>query len=236
MIALPDWAKQVLKLEISARSLSAVADMPVPLRWGLWALVVVAMALALWVLVLRSDLAELERLQDRQTQLRVDYRDRLAQTLRLESLRQQRAQAEQDAKALEQHLPSRAQMEELLSDINQTGKRRRLEFDLFRPGQIALKAQYAELPVALRVTGRYADLGAFVADLAHFSRIVTLERITLGVAQKAQRAGAGSADKALLTLDAQLKAYRALEPDEQAQVQAQLKQLQAQAAKKRARP
>ena len=210
---------------------SSPANWPAPLRWGLWVLVVIVLALIVWFGVLSGEMQALKSLQGRELQLRAGYRDELARILSLDSLREQRAQAEQQVKALTQHLPTRAQMEELLSDVNQTGKKHHLQFDLFRPGPIALREQYAEQPVALRVTGRYADLGAFVSDLAHFSRIVTLANITIGPSQRAQRTGAGSAEKALLTLDAQLKAYRALEPEEQAQVQAQLEQARAQMAR-----
>jgi type IV pilus assembly protein PilO len=70
-------------------------------------------------------------------------------------------------------------MDALLSDINQAGLGRSLQFELFRPGQVSVKEYYAELPIAVRVTGRYHDVGSFAADIANLSRIVTLENLTV---------------------------------------------------------
>ena len=70
-------------------------------------------------------------------------------------------------------------MDALLSDINQAGLGRGLQFELFRPGQVVVKDYYAELPIAIRVTGRYHDIGAFAADVANLSRIVTLHGLNI---------------------------------------------------------
>ena len=91
----------------------------------------------------------------------------------------QREQVKQYVTQLEKQLPSKAEMDALLSDINQAGLGRSLQFDLFRPGQIAVKDYYAELPIAIRVTGRYHDMGAFASDIANLSRIVTLNNLNI---------------------------------------------------------
>ena len=70
-------------------------------------------------------------------------------------------------------------MDALLSDINQAGLGRSLQFDLFRPGQVAVKDYYAELPITIRVVGRYHDIGAFASDIANLSRIVTLNNLSI---------------------------------------------------------
>jgi hypothetical protein len=80
---------------------------------------------------------------------------------------------------LEKQLPGKAEMDALLSDINQAGIGRGLQFELFRPGQVEVKDYYAELPIALRVTGRFHDIGAFAADVANLSRIVTLHNLAI---------------------------------------------------------
>ena len=80
---------------------------------------------------------------------------------------------------LEKQLPSKAEMDALLSDINQAGLGRSLQFDLFRPGQVAVKEYYAELPITLKVVGRYHDIGSFASDIANLSRIVTLNNLTI---------------------------------------------------------
>jgi type IV pilus assembly protein PilO len=80
---------------------------------------------------------------------------------------------------LEKQLPSKAEMDALLSDVNQAGLGRSLQFDLFRPGQVVVKDYYAELSIALRVNGRYHDMGNFAADVANLSRIVTLNNMSI---------------------------------------------------------
>jgi type IV pilus assembly protein PilO len=106
----------------------------------------------------------------------------------------------------------------LLSDINQAGVGRGLQFELFRPGQTALKDYHAELPISVRVSGRYHDLGAFAGDIANLPRIVTLNNLNL----TALRDG-------VLALDATAKTYRYLDEEELA---AQRRERQAAAAKK----
>jgi type IV pilus assembly protein PilO len=94
-------------------------------------------------------------------------------------------------------------MDALLSDINQAGLGRSLQFDLFRPGQVIVKDYYAELPIALRVTGHYHDIGAFASDIANLSRIVTLNNLSITPAKDG-----------MLTMDATAKTFRYLDPDE----------------------
>ena len=106
--------------------------------------------------------------------LREDYKKKLAQAVNLEALKKQREQVQQYVTQLEKQLPSKAEMDALLSDINQAGLGRSLNFELFRPGQVSVKEYYAELPIAVRVTGRFHDVGSFAADIANLSRIVTL--------------------------------------------------------------
>jgi type IV pilus assembly protein PilO len=94
-------------------------------------------------------------------------------------------------------------MDALLSDINQAGLGRSLTFELFRPGSVGVKEYYAELPIALRVTGRFHDVGAFAADIANLSRIVTLNNITVTPAKDGT-----------LVMDATAKTFRYLDQDE----------------------
>jgi type IV pilus assembly protein PilO len=100
-------------------------------------------------------------------------------------------------------LPSKAEMDALLSDINQAGLGRSLQFDLFRPGQVSVKEYYAELPIAIRVTGRYHDIGAFAGDVSNLSRIVTLNNLTIVPARDGT-----------LAMDATAKTFRYLDGNE----------------------
>ena len=128
---------------------------------------------------------------------------KLGKAVNLGVLKKQREQVLQYVTQLEKQLPSKAEMDALLSDINQAGLGRSLQFDLFKPGQVAVKEYYAELPITLRVTGKYHDIGAFASDIANLSRIVTLNNLTI----------APGAAKSL-TLDATAKTFRYLDPEE----------------------
>jgi type IV pilus assembly protein PilO len=108
--------------------------------------------------------------------------------------------------ALLKQLPNKSEVESLLVEINQAGMGRGLQFELFKPGQEIVKDFYAELPIAVRLTGNYHEFGAFAGDIGRLSRIVTLNNITI-VAQA--KGGA-------LTLDAVTKTFRYLDEEEMA--------------------
>jgi len=127
----------------------------------------------------------------------------LTKAVNLEALKKQREQVQQYVTQLEKQLPSKAEMDALLSDINQAGIGRSLQFDLFRPGQVLVREYYAELPISVRVTGRYHDIGSFAADISNLSRIVTLNNMTIVPAKD----GA-------LAMDAIAKTFRYLDNDE----------------------
>jgi type IV pilus assembly protein PilO len=166
--------------------------------------VTVGIVVALWFAWLTGSAEELEAEQKKEVGLREDYRKKYTQAVNLDALRKQREQVQQYVTQLEKQLPSKAEMDALLSDINQAGLGRSLTFELFRPGQVSVKEYYAELPIAVRVQGRYNDIGSFASDIAHLSRIVTLNNLDL-----AQAAGGGA-----LVLDATAKTFRYLDPDE----------------------
>ena len=151
---------------------------PVP-RYALCVVVTALVLVALWFVWLTNSNDELEAERAKEVALRADYQKKVAQAANLELLKKQREQVQQYVTLLEKQLPSKAEMDALLSDINQAGLGRSLQFELFRPGQIIVKDYYAELPIAVRVTGRYHDMGAFAADVANLSRIVTLNNLAV---------------------------------------------------------
>lgn len=148
-------------------------------RYSMLLAVVVAVVAGLWFAWLTDSELELEAEQAKEVKLREDYKFKLAKAVNLEVLRKQREQVLQYVTQLEKQLPSKAEMDALLSDINQAGLGRSLQFDLFRPGQVFVREYYAELPISLRVTGRYHDMGAFASDIANLSRIVTLNNLSI---------------------------------------------------------
>jgi type IV pilus assembly protein PilO len=103
-------------------------------------------------------------------------------------------------------------MDALLSDINQAGLGRGLQFELFRPGQVVVKDYYAELPISVRVAGRFHDIGSFTADVANLSRIVTLHNLTIGPGPGQNAAAAASSG--LLAMEATARTYRYLDKEE----------------------
>ncbi len=144
-------------------------------RLALCLFVTAAIVVALWFVWLNGSADELDAQRKKEVALREDYSKKLAQAV----------------------------MDALLSDINQAGLGRSLNFELFRPGSVSVKEYYAELPIALRVTGRFHDVGAFAADVANLSRIVTLNNIAVLPAKDGT-----------LTLDATAKTFRYLDRDE----------------------
>jgi type IV pilus assembly protein PilO len=186
-------------------------------RLTVWIAVILACAVAGKFLLWDQQSEELERLRAEEQTLKDQYRAKLQQAINLDELRRQKELVSQYVLMLEKQLPSKAEMDQLLSDINQAGIGRGLQFELFRPGQTSVKDYYAELSISVRVSGRYHDLGAFASDIANLPRIVTLNNLNLN----AQREG-------VLALDATAKTYRYLDEEELA---AQRKARQ-QAAKK----
>ncbi len=178
---------------------------PVVPRVLLCLLIAAGVAVALWFAKLTDYEAELESERAKEVALREDYQKKLVKAVSLDALKKQREQIQQYVVQLEKQLPSKAEMAALLSDINQAGLGRSLQFELFRPGQVVVREYYAELPIAVRVTGKYHDIGAFASDIAHLSRIVTLNNIALAPAAK---------DPGTLSLDATARTFRYLDPDE----------------------
>ncbi len=172
-------------------------------RYALFLVVAVAVVVALWFAWLSGSDELLQQEQEKEVKLRVDYKTKLTKAVNLEVLKKQREQVQQYVTQLEKQLPSKAEMDALLSDINQAGLGRSLQFDLFRPGQVAVKDYYAELPIAIKVSGRYHDIGAFASDIANLSRIVTLNNLTI----------VPRADGTLV-LDSTAKTFRYLDQDE----------------------
>jgi type IV pilus assembly protein PilO len=165
-----------------------------------------AIVVALWFVWLSSVDDELEAERKKEVALRADFSKKLGEAVNLEALKKQREQVQQYVTQLEKQLPSKAEMDALLSDINQAGLGRSLNFDLFRPGQVSVREYYAELPIAVRVTGRFHDIGSFASDIANLSRIVTLNNVAI--------TPGGPKDSGLLVMDATAKTYRYLDQDE----------------------
>ena len=156
-----------------------------------------------WFFYWSPQFDDLSRGQQEEKALQDGYKVRIQQSINLDGLRKQKWQVAQYVSSLEKQLPSKAEMDALLSDINQAGLGRGLQFELFRPGQAVAKDYYAELPIEIKLTGNYHDIGAFVSDIAHLNRIVTLKNLNVTAGKD------GS-----LGLEVIAKTFRYLDPEE----------------------
>ena len=199
-----------LKSQFSGLDPNDPSQWPALPRNLLFVAVCAAVIAGLWFAWLKTSDEELIAEKAREVALREDYRTKLVQAVNLDALKKQLEQVQQYVTQLEKQLPSKAEMDALLSDINQAGLGRSLQFELFRPGQVSVKEYYAELPIAVRVTGTYHDIGLFAADIANLSRIVTLNNLTLTPVK--DREG-------LLTMDCTAKTFRYLDQEEVAMQQ-----------------
>ena len=165
----------------------------------IFVLIIVVGALLDW----RDQLDTLDRAQSQEVKLRESYASKKAKAVNLELYVQQQREIEQSFGALLKQLPNKSEMDALLTDINQAGLGRGLQFELFKPAtQERLADFYAELPIAVKVTGRNHDMGAFASDVAQLPRIVTLNDIAI------------ANNQGILTMDAVAKTFRYLDEDE----------------------
>ena len=154
----------------------------------------------------QGQIEHLEAGRAEQEKLKQEYLNKKRQAVNLDLHRQQLAEIDRQFGALLKQLPNRAEMDSLLQDINQAGLGRGLQFELFKPGADAVKEFYAEMPIDIRVTGGYHELGEFASDVARMPRIVTLNNIAM------------EADKdGRLKLEAKAVTYRYLDEEEMAQ-------------------
>jgi type IV pilus assembly protein PilO len=177
---------------------------PVLPRSVLLFFIVVGVLVAAWAGYWRGQLEELDAGRAREVKLRAEYVDKLKQAVNLEVLRKQKEEVTQYVSALEKQLPSKAEMDALLSDINQAGVGRGLQFELFKPGQVVVREFYAELPISIKLVGNYHDLGAFASDVSNLARIVTLNDININLQDKTGQ----------LMLEAVAKTFRYLDSEE----------------------
>ncbi|MDH5208051.1 MAG: type 4a pilus biogenesis protein PilO [Burkholderiaceae bacterium] len=196
-------ASRDLLSQFQGLTLDNVGGWPMAPRVALWLFVIAACAVGGWFGLWSGQKDQLEQLAAEEVKLKDEYKSKLQQAINLDELRKQREQVSQYVLTLEKQLPSKSEMDALLSDINQAGVGRGLDFELFRPGQTNVREYYAELPITVKVSGKYHDLGAFASDIANLPRIVTLNNMSIGVGKGGQ-----------LNLDATAKTYRYLDQDE----------------------
>jgi len=187
-----------------------------PKNAGSWPLPIQLVTLLLIVLLVvglgfwfdwRNQLSELDSLRERETTLRNSFVEKRRQAVNLPIFQAQLKDIEQSFGVLLRQLPNRSEMDALLTDINQAGLGRGLQFELFRPApQETFSEFYAELPINIRLSGSYQELGQFAADIARLPRIVTLNDISVSSGRDGQ-----------LSMEAVAKTFRYLDDNELAQ-------------------
>ena len=154
----------------------------------------------------QGQMEELVAGAEQEAKLKDEYKGKKQLAVNLDLYRQQLREIDSSFGALLKQLPNKSQMDALLVDINQAGLGRGLQFELFKPApNETVKEFYAELPVSVRVTGSYHDMGQFASDIAQLSRIVTLNDISITVASK---------DASMLAMDTSAKTFRYLDEEE----------------------
>jgi type IV pilus assembly protein PilO len=178
--------------------------------WGAGPKILVLLAILVGVPVAgffmfnQGQIEELEAGQLKETKLKQEYVQKKKQAINLDLHRQQLREIDTQFGALLKQLPNKSQMDALLVDINQAGLGRGLQFELFKPAGAEMRREfYAELPIDVRVTGTYHDMGAFASDVGQLSRIVTLKDVSIAAGKDG-----------VLTMDAIARTFRYLDDDE----------------------
>lgn len=189
--------------EINKLDLKTLADWPLPTKLVALGLLCVAIVMAGWWFDWRSGMETLGAAKQKETELRGVFTTKKNQAINLDAYKKQLADIEQAFGVLLKQLPNKQEMDALITDVNQAGLGRGLQFELFKPEAETVSEFYAETPIRVKVTGGYHDIAAFVSDVSKLSRIVTLQDIAM---EPAKDGGLG--------MDATVKTYRYLDDDE----------------------
>jgi len=177
---------------------------PWPVKAGALVLLFVAIQVAAYFVFWQSQSDEIEKGRQEVEKQKATFLEKKKLAVNLEAYKQQRVEIEQSFGALLKQLPNKSEMDALLIDINQAGLGRGLAFELFRPAEKENFTEfYAELPVSIKVTGNYHDLGAFASDVAKMPRIVLLTDLKIDPPKDGT-----------LTMEAVAKTYRYLDEEE----------------------
>jgi type IV pilus assembly protein PilO len=210
-------------------------NLPMPVKAVLLTVVFVLLMALGYYFLLSPALETLDQEKAKEQQLRDVFFAKKSQAINLEAYRAQMVEIEKTFGALLRQLPDKSQIDGLLTDINQAGLSRGLEFELFKPGSETQAEFYAEMPIAIKVVGAYHDLGAFASDISKLSRIVTISNVAVvpqGSSKDSKPADAKVANASgMLVMEAVAKTYRYLDAEEIAAKQKALKAEKAAKAK-----
>ncbi|MFA6040776.1 MAG: type 4a pilus biogenesis protein PilO [Methylophilus sp.] len=206
--------------DINNIDIKNIGRLPFGIKLALLAILSLLIVAVSYLLLWSPAIDELDQSVAKETELRQVFSIKKGQAIKLEAYRQQMVDIEKTFGVLLKQLPDKSEMDGLLSDINQAGLGRGLEFDLFKPGQEVVADFYAEMPIQIQVQGDFFELGAFATDVSKLARIVTLNDIKIQPVNKDAKDG-------LLMMEAVAKTYRYLDASEIAEKSAAKKQLEA---------
>ncbi len=184
-------------------------SLPIPVKLVLLSVLALLIIAAGYFFLWSDEADAFDQAEAKEQELRQTFLSKKSQAVKIEAYRQQMVDIETTFGALLKQLPDRSEMDGLLTDINQSGLGRGLEFELFKPGQEVVADFYAEMPIQIRLLGNYHDIGAFATDVSKLSRIVTLNNISIIPVTKSVKGGGGA-----LVLEAVAKTYRYLDSSE----------------------
>ena len=182
-------------------------NLPWPVKGVLLAVLFVLVVAAGYWFLWSPALDELDQAKNKETELRQLFLTKKSQAINLDAYKQQMVDVEKTFGALLRQLPDKSQMDGLLTDINQAGLSRGLDFELFKPSPEVISEFYAEMPIVIKVIGSYNDIGAFATEISRLSRIVTINDISIAPANKEAKDGP-------LAMEAIAKTYRYLDAGE----------------------
>ncbi len=188
--------------ELNKLDFKTLADWPLGAKLGLLGILFALVVAAGWWFLWSPALESLDAGKTREAELKSTYATKKGQAINLDAYKKQLADIQQSFGALLKQLPNRQEMDALITDVNQAGLGRGLQFELFKPEAETKKEFYAELPIRIKVTGSYHDIAAFTSDVAKLSRIVTIHDISL------------QPGKNDLVMEAVAKTYRYLDEEE----------------------
>lgn len=186
-----------------------MGSLPVPVKLVLLSILALLIVVGGYFLLWSGEIDAFDQAEAKEQELRQTFLSKKSQAVKIEAYRQQMVDIEKTFGALLKQLPDRSQMDGLLTDINQSGLGRGLEFELFKPGQEVVADFYAEMPIEIKLLGNYHDIGAFATDVSRLSRIVTLNNLSIAPVKSNLKGASGT-----LMLEAVAKTYRYLDSSE----------------------
>lgn len=193
-----------INFDLKSIDLNNPAGWPVPVKIAGIVAACLAILLVGYMLLIKDQYERYEREEAKEKGLKETFLSKKAMAINLPAYKQQMEEMQQTFGVLLRQLPNTTEVPNLLVDITQAGLGRGLDFVLFKPQKEKPVEFYAELPISIKVTGSYHELGGFVSDVAALPRIVTFGDIYI----------TGSAKTGKLSITALAKTYRYLESEE----------------------